>query len=105
MKKITSIFAALLLGITVLSAQNAFVGGHRAWTIAIQGGPMYSLSENAFSYRENGVGGKLFSLQGSAAIGFEFTEALGLRVSVGYGDNRSAVRPPHMASIRTISAV
>ena len=41
MKKITSFFAALLLGITVLSAQNAFVGGHRAWTFALQGGGMY----------------------------------------------------------------
>lgn len=98
MKKITSFFAALLLGITVLSAQNAFVGGHRAWTIAIQGGPLYSVNENGFSYRENGYGGKLFSLQGSAAIGFEFTEALGLRVSVGYGDNRSAANTRQTAA-------
>ena len=98
MKKITLIFAALLIGAATLSAQNAFVGGHRAWTFALQGGPMYSVNENGFSYRENGYGGKLFSLQGSAAIGFEFTEALGLRVSVGYGDNRSAANTRQTAA-------
>lgn len=90
MKKITSIFAALLLGITVLSAQNAFVGGHRAWTFALQGGGMYSVNENRFTYHENGQGWDLVTGQGSAAIGYEFTEALGIRVSVGYGNNASA---------------
>lgn len=90
MKKLTSIFAILLFGVASLSAQNAFVGGHRAWTIALQGGGLYSINENGFSYRENGYGGKLFTLQGSAAIGYEFTQALGVRISVGYGDNRSA---------------
>lgn len=98
MKKITLIFAALLIGAATLSAQNAFVGGHRAWTFALQGGPMYSVNENGFSYRENGYGGKLFSLQGSAAIGFEFTEALGLRLSVAYGDNRSAANTRQTAA-------
>lgn len=90
MKKITSIFAILLFGAVSLSAQNAFVGGHRAWTFALQGGGLYSINENGFSYRENHRGGELFSLQGSAAIGYEFTESLGIRVSVGYGDNASA---------------
>ena len=90
MKKLTSILACLVLGVTSMFAQNAFVGGHRAWTFALQGGPMYSLSENAFSYRDNGAGMKLFSLQGSAAIGYEFTNALGARIAVNYGDNRSA---------------
>ncbi len=90
MKKITSIFAILLFGAVSLSAQNAFVGGHSAWTFALQGGPMYSISENHFSYREHGKGWGLFTLQGAAAIGYEFTEGLGVRVSVGYGNNASA---------------
>lgn len=90
MKKISLIFAVLLFGTAALSAQNAFVGGHRAWTFALQGGPMYSLHENHFSYRENDCAGKLITLQGSAVIGYEFTNALGFRVSVGYGDNRGA---------------
>ena len=98
MKKITSIFAVLLVGVVSLSAQNAFVGGHRAWTIALQGGPMYSLNENAFSYRENGYGSKLFTLQGSAAVGYEFTNALGARISVAYGDNRSAANTRQTAA-------
>ena len=90
MKKNTSIFAILLFGVASLSAQNAFVGGHSAWTFALQGGPMYSINENHFSYREHGKGWNLFTLQGAAAIGYEFTEGLGVRVSVGYGNNASA---------------
>ena len=90
MKKLFIIAAVLLIGATSLSAQNAFVGGHRAWTFSIQGGPMYSVNENGFSYRENGKGWNLFTLQGSAAIGYEITNALGVRVSVGYGNNPGA---------------
>ena len=40
MKKLTSILVCLILGATSVFAQNAFVGGHRAWTFALQGGPM-----------------------------------------------------------------
>ena len=98
MKKLTSLIAVLLFGVATLSAQNAFVGGHRAWTFALQGGPMYSLSENAFSYWENGYGIKLFTLQGAASIGYEFTNALGGRISVGYGENRSAANTRQTAA-------
>lgn len=90
MKKLVSIFAILLFGAVSVPAQNAFVGGHSAWTFAVQGGPLYSINENHFSYRDNGYGAKLFTLQGSAAIGYEFTNALGFRLSVGYGANRGA---------------
>lgn len=98
MKKLTSLLACLVLGAASVFAQNAFVGGHRAWTFALQGGPMYSLSENAFSYRENGYGSKLFTLQGAASIGYEFTNALGGRISVGYGENRSAANTRQTAA-------
>ena len=98
MKKLFLIFAILLFGVASLPAQNAFVGGHRAWTIAIQGGPLYSINENGFSYRENGYGGKLFTLNGSAAVGYEFTNALGARISVGYGANRSAANTRQTAA-------
>ena len=98
MKRITSFFAVLLLGIASLSAQNAFVGGHSAWTIALQGGPLYSVNENGFSYRENGFGSKLFSFQGAAAVGYEFTNALGARLWVGYGGNRSAANTRETAA-------
>ena len=90
MKKLTSIFAALLFGVVALSAQNAFVGGHRAWTFALQGGGLYSVNENRFTYHENNCVWKLVTPKGSVAIGYEFTEALGVRVSVGYGLNASA---------------
>ena len=98
MKKILLLTAILFVGAAALPAQNAFVGGHQAWTFALQGGPMYSVNENGFSYRENGYGSKLFSLQGSAAIGFEINNALGLRLSVGYGDNRSAANTRQTAA-------
>ena len=90
MKKIVMIFAILMGGIATLSAQNAFVGGHRAWTFSLQGGPMYSINENRFTYPEHGHGGDLWTLQGGLAIGYEFTESLGIRVSAGYGKNVSA---------------
>lgn len=98
MKKLTSILACLILGVTSVFAQNAFVGGHRAWTFALQGGPMYSLNEDAFSYWDNGAGIKLFSLQGSASVGYEFTNALGVRLAVNYGDNRSAANTKQTAA-------
>ena len=97
MKKLTSILACLILGATSVFAQNAFVGGHRAWTFALQRGPMYSLNEDAFSYWDNGVGIKMFSLQGSASVGYEFTNALGVRLAVNYGDNRSAANTKQTA--------
>ena len=90
MKKLFLIFAVLLSGAATLSAQNAFVGGHRAWTFALQGGTMYSINENRFTYGEHGHAADLWTWQGSAAIGYEFTEAMGVRVSVGYGKNVSA---------------
>ena len=98
MKKLTSILACLILGVTSVFAQNAFVGGHRAWTFALQGGPMYSLNEDAFSYWDNGAGIKLFSLQGSASVGYEFTNALGARIAVNYGDNRGAANTKQTAA-------
>ena len=90
MKKITSLLACLILGVTSVFAQTAFVGGHTAWTFALQGGPMYSINENRFSYPENGHAADLWTPQGSLAIGYEFTQALSFRVSVGYGKNAAA---------------
>ena len=98
MKKLTSILAILLFGVTTLSAQSAFIGGHRAWTFAVQGGPLYSLNEDAFSYWENGYGAKLFTLEGQASIGYEFTNALGARIAVNYGGNRSAANTRNTAA-------
>lgn len=98
MKKLASIFAILVFGVSSVFAQNAFVGGHRAWTFAVQGGPVYSLYENAFSYRDNGVGFKLFSLEGQASIGYEFTNALGVRLAVNYGGNRGAANTLNTAA-------
>lgn len=98
MKKLFLIFAVLLSGAATLSAQNAFVGGHRAWTFAVQGGTLYSINENRFTYPENGHGGDLFTFDGAVSIGYEFTEALGIRVSLGYGKNASACNSRETAS-------
>ena len=98
MKKLTSIIAILVLGAGSVFAQSAFVGGHRAWTFAVQGGPVYSINENAFSYRDNGAGFKLFSLEGQASIGYEFTNALGVRLAVNYGGNRGAANTLNTAA-------
>ena len=90
MKKIILLFGVLCFGLTAVNAQNAFVGGHRAWSFALEGGPLYSINENHFSYRDNAFGSKLFSWQGAASVGYEFTNALGGRLWVAYGKNRGA---------------
>lgn len=90
MKKTLTIVAVFIVAVTTLKAQNAYVGGHQAWTLSVQGGPVYSINENRFAYVEAGKGSKLFSLQGSLSVGHEFSEAFAIRLNLGYGGNRGA---------------
>ena len=91
MHKFITICAALLLGVTAVSAQDwSSYDPTGKFSISVQGGPMLSISENAFSYRDNGFTGKLFTPQASVSVGYDFTRAFGLRANVGYGKNPSA---------------
>ena len=89
MKKFFIAVAALALGAGTLFAQNAKL--EKPFYLGIQGGPMFSLSENAFSYRDNGKTKDLFSGQASFVAGYDFTWKTGVRLSVNYaGKNASA---------------
>ena len=88
MRKFLAICAALILGASVLSAQEFNPTGR--WYVSLQGGPMYQSSENTFAYRWEKVGNKLFTYTAAAAAGYDFNETWGLRGSVSFGQNRSA---------------
>ena len=88
MRKLLAISAALILGASLLSAQDLNPSGR--WYVSVQGGPMYQSSENTFAYRWEGYGSKLFTYSAGVAAGYSFNETWGARASVSYGFNRSA---------------
>ena len=83
MRKIAVILAAFLVGMPTLFAQSPFDFSGR-WNFSVQGGLGVTLSENAFGYTDTHVAKDLFKLQGSAAIGYDFTNSFGMRVAGGY---------------------
>lgn len=92
MRKLIAISAALLFGASVLCAQEVVdtYNPSGKWYVSVQAGPMYQSNENTFSYRYNHEGGKLFTYQAGASVGYNFNETYGLRGSFAYGLNRSA---------------
>ena len=88
MRKLLAFSAALILGASLLSAQEYNPAGR--WYVSVQGGPMYSSNENAFAYRWEGYGAKLVTYTAAAAAGYDFNDTWGLRGSVSYGLNRGA---------------
>ena len=83
MRKIAVILAALLVGVPSLFAQGPFDFSGR-WNFSVQGGLGVTLSENAFGYTDTHAAKDLLKLQGSAAIGYDFTGAFGVRLAGGY---------------------
>ncbi len=93
MKKIVSFAAALLLGFVAAWAQDARnqAPSHaKHFYVAIQGGPVFNLYENAFTFNEQRRMLDLFTLQGAAVVGYDFTEAYGLRLQAAFGNDRGA---------------
>ena len=89
MKKFFIAVAALALGAGTLFAQNAKL--EKPFYLGIQGGGIFSLNENAFSYRDNDKTKDLFSGQASFVAGYDFTWKTGVRLSVNYtGKNAGA---------------
>lgn len=84
---------ALLCGLTAAWAQEPSkeVPSHanRVY-LSIQGGPAFNLYENAFSYWENGRGVELFTLQGAAALGYDFSDSYGMRLQAAFGNDAGA---------------
>ncbi len=84
MKKIALILiASLSLFPFTGKAQSRF-------TVGVGVGPQLSLSENAFSYVENKQAFGLLAPQVNIWGSYMFTNRLGLRLSIGGGDNASA---------------
>lgn len=92
MKKFVLLLGALFAGGLALSAQtgdDAFAHARR-FNLSIQGGPTLSLYENAFSYRDNGRSFDLIKAQAALSLGYDFTEAFGLRLQAAYGADAGA---------------
>lgn len=88
MKKFFIAVAALALGAGTLFAQNAKL--EKPFYLGIQGGPMFSLNENSFSYRDNGKTMDLFTFQGTFVAGYDLNWKTGFRLSVNYANNAGA---------------
>ena len=86
MRKIAVILAALLVGVPTLFAQGPFNYAGR-WNFSVQGGLAVTVSDNVFGYTDNGMFKDLLKLQGSAAIGYDFTGSFGVRVAGGYAQH------------------
>jgi len=86
MRKTLTFIVALVAGAAMLSAQEPYDFTGR-WNVSVQGGPMLSINENHFAYKEADALRDLFTWQGSAAVGYDILPELGVRLSVGFGEN------------------
>lgn len=90
-----TLFGALVLLVTgsVLHAQGASgvdpYDPSGRLSFSIQGGVIASLSENCFSYNDNGYFSKLFTPGIAAALTYDIDRTYAVRLSVGYGKNMS----------------
>ena len=89
MRKIAVILAAILVGVPALFAQSPFDYAGR-WNFSVLGGLAVTVSDNAFGYTDNGMTKDLLKLQGSAAIGYDFTSGFGVRIAGGYAQHASS---------------
>ena len=58
--------------------------------ISLQGAPVLNYYENSFAFSEFGQTGKMFTLQGALSFGYDFSEAVGARLQVAYGNDSGA---------------
>lgn len=99
MKKLTSIFAILILGVTSVFGQNLGNVPEKPFRVSLQGGPMYSRNENSFAYEYFASPFDLITWQFSGAVGYDFTNAFGIRASLGYTNNNPAAGNVHQTNI------
>ena len=89
MRKSITFLAALTIGAVAVFAQEPYDYTGR-WYVSAQGGPLISINENHFSYKDNAYLRGLLTWQGSLAVGYDIMPELGVRLSVGYGNNAAA---------------
>ena len=90
MKKVFTIITILLCAAASGSAQARLFNFAKNYNVSAFGGMHYNLYENAFSYREHGYGGRLYTSQAGVAFGFDFNEVWGARVVTVMGKNAAA---------------
>ena len=87
---------ALVMSCCFLSAQDDV--RDKRFYVSVEGGPMFNLYENAFSYVDNGKTMDLFTLQYGAAAGFDFNKAFGVRLSFSAGKDAGAANTYNTAA-------
>lgn len=86
MKKL--FFVILLACCSFLAAGQPAEKPEHPFSVFIQGGPVYNLYENAFSFWDNGKAWDLLTSQIVAGVGYDFSSYWGLRLQVGYGSDK-----------------
>lgn len=89
MQKFFTLCAALFVGAATLFAQHRY-NPTGQYSISVQGGPMLSINENSFSYKDFGYRNELITSQASVSFSYDFTKAFALRANVGYAKNMGA---------------
>ena len=96
MYRLVSILVAAMLSASAVFAQEkdayeaSFDRPDHPFSIGLQGGALFSLYENAFSYTDNGKTMDLFTPQGAITLGYNFTGNVGARLSASYARNAGA---------------
>ena len=83
----------LFLTIMTCAAFTAMVyagDNTKGFFVSLQGGPLVSSNENTFTYGQNHKEYDLVTLQGAFAVGYNFNDRWGARLSASYGKNASA---------------
>lgn len=96
MRKLLILIASAVLGCTVLGAQpitTPYQYRHRLYA-QVQGGPSLFVCDYSNVFSNHGRPGGLFTYTGEVSLGYYFTDAHQLRLSLGYGP-KNAVLPPY----------
>lgn len=80
-----ALWAAAALALTAQEAEST-----KPFSISIQGGALFSVNENSFSYLDNGKAFQLITPQGGVSFGYDFRHRFGVRLDVSYGKNAGA---------------
>jgi hypothetical protein len=90
MRKCIIFLSAILVMSAGMASARDYDRPDRPFNISLQGGFLFSVGENTFTFQDNGKTLDLFTPQGAFAIGYDFTNRFGMRVSAAYGRNASA---------------
>lgn len=96
MRKLLILIVSAVVGATALCAQpitTPYQYRHRLF-VAFQGGPSVFVCDYSNVFGNHGHGWDILTVSGQASLGYFFTDAHQIRVSLGYGPKK-AVLPPY----------